>query len=1303
MPPSRGCARLGPHGPRKKRIHFQPARTLSSQFPELFGEAEWSSNGYHSLRFMQRSRRLGLLAGLLIILFLASIGLPFASNPGDSPNPPESASINLSEADLPLRAPPGDDPAIQWTNVSGPTGLGSWSGNFLSWADFDADGDQDLLVNGGRLLVNSGAPNFAFTDQSGGRGIPGGFYTGTWGDIDNDGDIDLALGGTGSDAIYLNSGAPAYTFTNAGLLGISNSAPTQGMSLRDWDGDGWLDLYVMNGEIWDDQNPQYFRDFFYVNDQQGGFTNQSNLITSEEYYGRGISWGDYDRDFDSDLYVGNYRIVANRFYENRLDSQTGIRDLWERTSDTNDAANVLEGEKRYYNTQGPYWGHTIGSAFGDLNNDGYPEIVTANLVHLYHDSSDIRGLICDDSHFYTRDPVAGAEWGDMRPGSGIDFKPRGGSGTYIGDELYSGVALGDVDNDGDLDMWLPQIYDLAYAKAELWINNGDFQFTQDADPKLQVINTYGGTFVDYDNDGDLDLLTGGQDGVGQTNRLHLFRNDGPVGDANHWLGVAVQTEDGAPAVGASVEVWRNGSPIQYLEIAGAEGPSASGAPLEVHFGLGADDTAVDLLVAWPDNRIRWLRNVSVDQRVVAAHPAVVQPTMPTVTLDPPAISSIGEGVTSNYQVEAPSGWTVWLDVGAEGIIDNITTNWNGSAPQTIPFAFGNQGYRTTRLIVWDPSTDMGVGRGHTIQVTPVAPTARVEHPAFILPATFVIFDASTTEDAAWDRANMEYRWEWSDGFSLDFSTQKTYNRAFDDPGSYNLTMTARDEQGLTDQIDLEIIVAAPMPNGSLVAPDVVEMDSATLFRVFMASGTPNLENVSFRFDWADGSVREWNNEPNGSHVWTSPGSYLLNISIRNEWGKQVNLSHSIEVSNIAPTIDWAVTTQEMEAGDEAVFQVMVADTASDSSTLAVHWELDGQPLSPMPNTIAQFRVFEAGTHLIQATVSDQHGGNMMVNSTFEVHSLEVAEIQVYPVNGFLHLGALYTVPDTRLIWEATVGDDWTTLELSGIDVEGYVTSSSSIIIDLWSESRQERLTYELPILPMEPSIATADEPLCKAHYPTLSNSPDPAQIELLVNTAFGWDNNTYPAVGFVPSDFRLIITLDEQSVVYDWTTPARMPTLTPSSIAEFQQIEDQCRHFFYVDDLEWTSNGSYREAVHELELAKPGVHRVEWMIVDSAHNSITGEFTIGEPEVAPTQTTQSDGGFSLPLIPMAIFAVVILLVGVVTFLMIGSRGRPQLEASQSETERQTQPLESEVPSSVESSEPANVVEELPSEQRPDSD
>ena len=1225
---------------------------------------------------MQRCRRSTFLAGLLVVLFLASVALPFASHPSDISSPQKT----LPNLEFKLAAPPGDDPAIQWTNVSGPTGLGTWSGNFLSWADFDADGDQDLLVNGARLLVNSGAPNFVFSDQTGTRGIPGSFNTGTWGDIDNDGDLDLAFGGGGSDAIYLNSGAPAYTFTNAGILGISNSAPTQGMSLRDWDGDGWLDLYVMNSEIWDDQNPQYFRDFFYVNDQQGGFINRSDIITSEEHYGRGISWGDYDRDFDSDLYVGNYRIVANRFYENRLDSQTGVRDLWERTSDTNDPANVLEGEKRYYNTQGPYLGHTIGSAFGDLNNDGYPEIVTANLVHLYHDTSDIRGLICDDSHFYTRDPVAGAEWGDMRPGSGIAFKPRGGSGTYIGDELYSGVALGDVDNDGDLDMWLPQIYDLAYAKAELWINNGDFQFTLDADPKLQVINTYGGTFVDYDNDGDLDLLTGGQDGVGQTNRLHLFRNDGPVGDANHWLGVAVQTEEGAPAVGASVEVWRNGSPIQYLEIAGAEGPSASGAPLEVHFGLGADDTAVDLLVAWPDHRIRWVRNISVDQRVVATHPVAVQPTLPTVTLDPPAISSIGEGVTSNYQVEAPDGWTVWLDVGAEGEIDNITTNWNGSTPQTIPFAFANQGHRTTRLIAWDPATDAGVGRGHTMRVTAVAPLAIVEHPEFILPGTFVTFDARATEDAAWDRAHMEYRWEWSDGFSLDFSNLATYNRSFEQPGIYNLTMTARDETDLTDYVDLQIIVAAPIPNGSLSASDEVEMDSAASFSISMAAGTPNLENVSFRFDWADGSVREWNGDDSASHVWAAPGSYQLNISIRNEWGKQVDLPHSIEVSNAAPTIQWAATTQEIESGDEAIFQVMVADTASDSSTLALHWELDGSPLSPMPNSIALIRVYEVGFHTVEATVTDQNGASASTNSTFQVIGLEQALIETTAIDGILYDGVLYAGPDTRLLWEVSVGSDWEILDAFGLAENGLVTSDSFILLDLWSEERQERLSRQVSVVQLYSPEESSGIGICEPWRAISADLPAEATVDYSVNTPAGWMQTDHLSIVLVTTEFKATVNLDGSSVDFDGEIPVKGLGGLPDSIEEAESMSGNCNAHYTVGTADNIDDESALGLVAGLNNRDV---KVRWFIIDDAYNTKGGAIYIDGGEYDDTDSVGTvepePSGLSKSVLGIPLFAW--LAVVMVLVVIIGSS----------------------IAWLGKSGEPADVVEELPSEQRSDAD
>lgn len=1158
---------------------------------------------------MESNRNRGFVTSIVVFLLFGSTFIAAIV-------PSNELSSNLL-----IPAPPGDDPAISWTNVSGQSGLGTWSGNFFSWADFDGDGDQDLLVNGDRLLVNSGAPSYTFTDESSSRGILGGFNTGTWGDVDNDSDLDLALGGSGQDIILYNSGAPNFTFSNAGISMISNSAPTQGMSLRDWNGDGWLDLYVMNGENWNDGNPIYYRDFFYVNDQQGGFTNRSDLITSEQYYGRGISWGDYDRDFDSDLYVGNYRIVPNRFYENRENPTTSTQELWERTSDTNDPSHILEGEIRYYQTQGPYWGHTIGSAFGDMNNDGFPEIMTANLVHLYYDSSDVRGLICDDSHFYTQDPVAGEQWHDFRPNSGIDFKPRGGSGTYQGDELYSGVALGDIDNDGDLDMWLPQIYDLSYAKAELWINNGDFQFTQSSDTKLQVINTYGGTFVDYDNDGDLDLLTGGQDGVGQSNRLHLFRNDGPSGDDNHWLDVDVLSLNGAPEIGASVEIWRDGMPIQYREIAGAEGPSASGAPLRTHFGLGANSSDVDVLVTWPDKSIRWYRNIAVDQVLATQHlgamgGAVIEPQI-SIQGNP---TSVDEGETVLLNVDTHETVEVWIDAGADGEYEIQIQNWSNSM-SPLQISFENQGERTLRLLMFD-ITDTGTATALKINVNAVAPQSNVTHPEYILPDDFVIFDASNTTDAAWDMNHLEFRWEWDDGFFRDFSSIDTYTRSFSEPGSYNLTMTVRDEQGLTDQFSEEILVAAPIPNGTIFGPSDVSMDTIANFEFQLVSSHPNPENMSYRFDWGDGSVREWTSSPSAAHAWVSLGVRGVNISALNEWGEQVDFVHYVNVTNVLPQISWTALTSSSESGDTALFQVMVSDSSSDSSSLSIQWYIDGV-LNSESSSLLQIVMFDVGSHLIEASVIDQHGGMAKVNTTLEVLGQEEAHISIDVLNGFKVNNIIHSTPETVVIWDVSQGGDWEVLELIGLDSDGLVVSGSGIIIDLWSESRQARLTTEYTILPMSLYENQLLEG-CEEYSPTIENLPNGAGVTYRWETSFGWVDTTNLTATSGSKPVEVTILFDNKSVILEGMTSTFSRTGQSNTVAQIEEMARDCSTLYRIDGDEWLDKIETQSRLNNLS---SGFYNVEWLIEDRGYYNLGGSFTFAvDPEGDQISTENPDSG-----------------------------------------------------------------------------
>ena len=1155
------------------------------------------------------------------------------------------------ETGLPIkieeRAPPGDDPDITWTNVSGSTNLWNWGGNFFSWADFDSDGDQDLLVDGSLLLVNSGAPNYTFSDQTAAHGIIGGHNTGSWGDIDNDGDLDLALGGTSADTILLNSGSPSYTFSNAAILEISNTAPTQGMSLRDWDGDGFLDLYVMNGENWNNGNPIYYRDFFYVNDQQGGFNNRSDLITAEQYYGRGISWGDYDRDFDSDLYVGNYRIVPNRFYENRAHPTTGTQELWERTSDSNDPSHVLEGERRYYQSSGPYWGHTIGSAFGDMNNDGFPEIITANLVHLYYDSSDIRGLICDDSHFYTQDPIAGVEWHDYRPDSGISFKPRGGSGTYQGDELYSGVALGDVDNDGDLDMWLPQIYDLSYAKAELWVNNGDLRFSKSSDPLLQVINTYGGTFVDYDNDGDLDLLTGGQDGVGQANRMHLFRNDGPSGESNKWLDVVVEGEGGAPAVGAAVEVWHNGSPIQYREVAGAEGPSASGAPLRTHFGLGGISGEVTLLVTWPDRTMRWVENVTLGQAVAVSHPTVSSPPPSLSLVSSP--STVNEGDIALLEVSITEGLEVWVDAGADGLYEVKNGSWD-SSNTTIPIFFENQGERVVRLLAFDALTGEGRVSSLKVDVLAVAPLARVEHPQYILPGEFVTFDAGSTDDAVWDRDHMSYRWEWDDGLFRDYSPTTTYTRSFDSPGMYNLTMTARDEQGLTDIYSEEVVVAAPIPDGIVTAPSDASMDSPANFAFTLNSSHPNPENVTYRFDWGDGSVRDWTTSANAAHTWTSPGQFMVNISVKNQWGEVSDFLHQVIISNAAPYIYWTTTTEQTLVGDRVVFQVQVGDTLSDQELLQLEWGLDGVVLTGEQGLTLETELWATGVHTVTAQVRDPHGAVASVNSTVIVNSLDEAELELVVVDGFLVGDTVYFSVQTRLLWQVSDGVDWQVMEQTGLDEDGHIQSESGIVFDLWSESRQERIYREMATSKMtlvEPSLLRP----CQSYRPAIENLPQGAGIALRWQTSFGWMETVELHSTNTPKAVEVTVLLDNQSAVVIGSTAAYFQSGPTTSVAEVESTYGECSKFYRLGGGEYVNS---TEMESQLANLTAGTYNVGYLIEDEGHYNMGGSFTYyveggGGGELGEMA---DEGTPSLSLILVAIVAAIVVLGGAVAITLL---------------------------------------------------
>ncbi|MCK4444822.1 MAG: VCBS repeat-containing protein, partial [Thermoplasmata archaeon] len=378
--------------------------------------------------------------------------------------------------------PPLADEAVTFTNVSEQVGLGGVRGSKFSWADYDNDGDQDLLINGKKLFRNNGAPNWDFTEVTTDAGLYGQTSSGVWADYDNDGWLDFyAAAGLGRwDILWHNNGDGTFSNVTEEAGGVNDFLPSESAGWGDYDNDGFVDLYVANYE-WTIPDPyQSFGtvDVLWHNNGDGTFTNATVAAGIDDYtnprQGRGVAWSDYDNDGDLDIYVSNYRLVPNYLWENNGDGTF-----------TDRAPNRgVEGTATRYSGSW-YWGHTIGSAWGDIDNDGDFDLFTANLVHKDNKWPWVRGLFCDDSKLYQNNGSAeNYNFFDIREQAGIPIIPAGemmydpaSGNTYYRDELYSSPSFADYDNDGDLDLFVTQVYYLVHGDSHLFRNNGNLTFT----------------------------------------------------------------------------------------------------------------------------------------------------------------------------------------------------------------------------------------------------------------------------------------------------------------------------------------------------------------------------------------------------------------------------------------------------------------------------------------------------------------------------------------------------------------------------------------------------------------------------------------------------------------------------------------------------------------------------------------------------------------------------------------------------------------------------------------------------------
>ena len=454
----------------------------------------------------------------------------------------------------------------------------------------------------------------AFTDVATSVGVAdGGSARGiAWGDYDGDGDLDLYLVNSGqANRLFRNSGV-TLDADMALVTGLADNASGLGASWGDYDNDGDLDLYLSrNG-----QANRLFR-----NNGDGTFINvglEAKVDDTDE--GRSVVWGDYNNDGHLDLYLVN--DGPNRLYRN--DGNGSFTDV---------ASVARVGDS----------GVSHAAAWGDYDNDGDLDLYLANgRSGLIHNG--------DPNRLYRNN------------GDGT-FTDVGASARVDDDGDSRGVAWGDYDNDGDLDLYVANSDDaflVVNAPNRLYINNGPAGFTDIAgavgvnDPG----NSRGVAWGDYDNDGYLDLYLANKN----TNRL--FRNDHSggfteVGDqfdvddgrsgvsaawgdfnkdgwldlyvgndnqpnrlyrnnitGSRWLSVRlVGAQSNRNGIGARV-VSVLGTTRQLRDVDGGSG-YFSQPSLPVEFGFGTQAVVDSLIIQWPSGLRQVLNQVPTNQHLTA--------------------------------------------------------------------------------------------------------------------------------------------------------------------------------------------------------------------------------------------------------------------------------------------------------------------------------------------------------------------------------------------------------------------------------------------------------------------------------------------------------------------------------------------------------------------------------------------------------------------------------------------------------------------------------------------------------------
>ncbi|MHB9027266.1 MAG: CRTAC1 family protein [Candidatus Latescibacterota bacterium] len=475
-------------------------------------------------------------------------------------------------------------------------------GKITQMADVNKDGLLDVYLSvvygRNKLFLNEGNLTFHEITESNGIDCPLDTHGVAAADFNNDGNVDMFVANNPEDLTMVrgtNVSQPNmfYVGNDEGFIETGVKANVVGKTLNyscgvttaDLNGDGFLDMYVAKGAY---RLGADCANSLFINNGDGTFRDIAKEAgVADEGGGYSCAFSDYDNDGDADLFVGNLD-----------EGGTGARHLYRNDGNLKftDVTSLLGG---------PGKGYTVSCFWLDIDNDGDQDLFLANSSGEGPDTSDPE---------FSRNRL----FRNNGNGTFTDYSKE--SGVYLVSNSR-GATFGDVDNDGDLDIYVTN----SREESLIFMNNGKGVFTEShTRTGGSVYYGHGCALGDLDSDGDLDLVVGSWRRPMMKNPGYWKTFENLTNKKNYILLDLQGTASNRSAILSKVNLYDAGkakvkSSIRgYREVTAGNG-TFTGNPVQIHFGADAAKR-YDIVVTFPSGKETILRDIAPGQKLKVVEP-----------------------------------------------------------------------------------------------------------------------------------------------------------------------------------------------------------------------------------------------------------------------------------------------------------------------------------------------------------------------------------------------------------------------------------------------------------------------------------------------------------------------------------------------------------------------------------------------------------------------------------------------------------------------------------------------------------